>query len=306
MHPEQGGNPLIDAVLRQVTRLPLRLRRRTQQARLGQQQSRRRGAGMEFDQIKEYLYGDPVRSINWAATARRGSAMPLMNVYHEEQDFTVMLLVDLSASMDFGSTRLTKKTRAAEICASVAYSALLGHNRVGFLGVTSAVESYLPPGQTPGSERAIVERILAATSAATPVDFQLAVSVLERRVKPPALVFCLSDFLTDDIPGLARALTRLQRRYEGIALRLTDPLETTLPAGTARIVTRDLETNRVRAFSLTRKNHQRMAAQARMYEAQLDAVFQQCGVPHRTITPHSNYYHDLCSLFSSPPRRVIA
>ena len=306
MHPEQGGNPLIETILRQVTRLPLRLRRHAQQTRLGQQQSRRHGAGMEFDQLKEYLYGDPVRSINWAATARRGSATPLMNVYHEEQDFTVMLLVDLSASMDFGSTRLTKKTRAAEICASVAYSALMSHNRVGFLGVTSGVEAYLPPGQAPGYPRAIVERIMAATTAAAPVDFQLAVTVLERRVKPPALVFCLSDFLTDDIPDLARALTRLQRRYECLALRLTDPLETTFPVGTACIVTRDLETNRVRAFSLTRKNHQRMAAQARAYAAQLDTVFQQCGVAHRTITPHCNYYHDLCRLFLVDPRRVIA
>ena len=143
------------------------------------------------------------------------------------------------------------------------------------------------------------------TTAAMPVDFQMAVTVLERRVKPPALVFFLSDFLTDDMSGLARALTRLQRRYECIALRVTDPLETTFPVGTARLVTRDFETNRVQALSLTRKNHQRMAAQAGAYEAQLDAVFQQCRVAYRTITPHSNYHHDLCSLFLGDPRRAI-
>ena len=306
MHTEQGGNTLIDAILRQVTRLPLRLRRQARQTRLGQQQSRRRGAGVEFDQLKEYLYGDPVRSINWAATARRGSETPLVNVYHEEQDCTVMLLVDLSASMDFGSTRLSKKARAAEICASVVYSALMSHNRVGFLGMTSGGEAYLPPCQAQGYQRTIPERILAGTTAAAPVDFQLAVTTLERRVKPPALVFVLSDFLTDDLEGLTRALMRLQRRYECVALRLVDPLEITFPVGTARIVTRDLETQRVQAFSLTRKNHQRMAAQAHAHAAQLDAVFQQCGVAHRTITPHSNYHHDLCRLFLLDPRRVIA
>jgi uncharacterized protein (DUF58 family) len=306
MHPEQGGNTLIDMILRQVTRLPLRLRRHAQQTRLGQQQSRRGGTGVEFDQLKDYLYGDPVRSINWAATARRGSATPLVNVYHEEQDFTVMLLVDLSASMDFGSTRLTKKTRAAEICASLAYSALLHRNRIGFLGLTADTTAYLPPGRVPGYQRAIPERIVAEAAATAPVYFQMAATALERRVQPPALVFILSDFLTDDLPGLTTALTRLQRRYECIALRVTDPLETTFPVGTARIVTRDLETNRVQALSLTRRNHQRMAAQARAYAAQLDTVFQQCGVAHRTITPHSNYPHDLCSLFLVDPRRAIA
>jgi uncharacterized protein (DUF58 family) len=264
---------------------------------LGQQRSRQRGAGLEFDQLTEYASGGTVRRINWAATARRGSDTPLVNVYYEEQDFTVMLLVDLSASMDFGSTRLTKKTLSAEICASLVHSALVAHNRVGFLGFTSRLVCSLPPCQAKHYQWAIPERILACAADPAPVDFSTAATALERWVKSPALVFLLSDFLTDDLPQFERALTRVCRQHEIVALRVTDPLEMTFPSGTARLVTRDLETNRVQVYNLTRKNRQRMAAHAQAHATQLSSVLKRAGVPYLTVTPHSNYCDELSRLF---------
>lgn len=295
---------MIDTILRQATRIPLRLRRHACHTRLGQQQSLQRGAGLEFDQIKEYLYGDTVRRINWAATARRGGAPLLMNVYYEEKDFTVMLLVDLSASMDFGSSRLTKKALAAEICASLVYSALVTHNRVGFCGFTSRVVSYFPPGQSPSYQRAIPEQILEYAPEPTPVDFWGVATTLERCVPPPVLVFLLSDFLTNDLQQLEAALTRLSRRHEIVALHVRDPLEITFPRSPARIITQDLETNRVQAYSLTRKNQQRMAEQAQARSAQLQALFQRVGIAHLTVTPQSNYRDDLSHIFLSSHRRT--
>jgi uncharacterized protein (DUF58 family) len=104
-----------------------------------------RGTGMEFDRLKEYQEGDRIRSINWAATARRGGTPLVVNTYYEENESTVMLLVDLSASMDFGSVRLSKKALAAEVSASLVYSALVAHHRVGFLGFTAQADLYWPP-----------------------------------------------------------------------------------------------------------------------------------------------------------------
>jgi uncharacterized protein (DUF58 family) len=274
--------------------------------RLGQHYSHRRGGGLEFEQVKEYQDGDIIRHINWAATARRGGCMPLVNSYYEEKDLTVMLLVDLSASMAFGSARMTKQELAAELCACLVYSALVAHDRIGLLGFASRVVCSLPPRQARGYLRAVPEHILQGHADKGPASFWTAVSSLERWVKSPALVFLLSDFLTDDMLHLRQALVRLCRRHEPIALIVTDPLEVALPTGTTRIVTRDLETDQVRAYSLTRTNRQRMLASCQAQRAQLHQLFQRLGVAQLTVTPHTPYREDLRQLMLTRPRRASA
>jgi uncharacterized protein (DUF58 family) len=297
---------VIDAFIKQATRIPLRLRRPTDHARLGQQRSRQRGGGLAFDRITPYQPGDVVSRINWAATARHGGTTPLVNVYHEEKDFTVMLLVDLSASMRFGSTRLTKRARAAEVCASLVYSALVEHNRVGFLGLTAEVEHFLPPSQAPAYQRLILEHIMADSAAPTPVNFAAATTALERCLPQPALIFLLSDFLLQDTQPLESALSRLSRRHEVIALHILDPLERMFPIGTARLVMRDLETQQVQAYSLTRANQRRMAEQTQARHTHVQLLFQRLRVPYLSITPQSNYHHDLSRLFVNGYGRVSA
>jgi uncharacterized protein (DUF58 family) len=297
---------VIDSILQHVTRIPLHISRLAQQSRLGQHHSRRRGAGLEFDQITAYQEGDPIRNINWAATARRGGETPLVNAHYEDKDLTVMLLVDLSASMEFGSARVTKKTLAAEICASLVYSALAAHDRIGLLGFTSDVACYVPPRHSWAYLRAIPERILHGEAEKAPASFWTAMAHLERWVKRPALMFLLSDFLIEDTEQLHHALSRLGRSHELIALIVTDPLEVALPTGTARMVTRDLETGHVRSYSLTRRNHQHMAAREQVRQAQLRHLFRQVGIAHLTVTPHSHYREELSQLLLTGHRRARA
>ena len=192
-----------EAVVQRVSRIPYSIRWHAQHLRLGQHGSRLRGAGLEFDQLKESSYGEGVRTINWAATARRGGTPLLVNTYYEEKDLTVMLLVDVSASMDFGSVRLSKKRLVAEISASLVYSALLSHDRVGFLGFTSIVETYLPPRRARGYQQAIPAAILHDAYERTRADWVTVAAILEERLKRPALLFLLSDFLTDDMLPLS-------------------------------------------------------------------------------------------------------
>jgi uncharacterized protein (DUF58 family) len=197
---------VIETILQRVTRIPFHIPWRAHHDHHGQHQSRLRGSGLEFDQLKEYQAGEGIQKINWAATARRGESPLLVNTYYEEKDITVMLLVDLSASMDFGSTRVQKKTLAAEISASLVYSALASRDRVGFLGFTSQVECYFPPSRSKAYQRAIPEAILSSRLSSTqagggersPANFWTAVEGLERRIKAPVLIFLLSDFLIDD------------------------------------------------------------------------------------------------------------
>jgi uncharacterized protein (DUF58 family) len=274
--------------------------------RLGQHHSHQRGTGLDFEQVKAYQAGDTIRTINWAATARKGGETTLVNSYYEEKDLTIMLLVDLSASMEFGSTRLTKQGLTAEISASLVYSARAAHDRIGLLGFASGVVGYLPPRQAKGYLRAIPEYILHPHTDKGPASFWTAVTSLERRLKHPALVFVLSDFLTQDLISLRQALARLCRRHEPIALVVTDPLEVALPIGTTRIVTRDLETDQVRSYSLTRANHQRMLATGQARRAQLQQMFRRLGIAYLTVTPHSPYGAEISQLFLTHHTRASA
>lgn len=297
---------MIDTILQNIAHIPLSVRWLSHQARLGQHRSRQRGSGLDFDQIREYQPGESIRKINWAATARRGSATPLVNTYYEEKDLTVMLLVDLSASMHFGSTRLTKRSLAAEISASLVYSALLSHDRVGLLGFAGDVACYLPPRQERTYQRLIPEAILDREASSGAADWWTAVSRLEQWVPRPTLMFLLSDFLTDDHEGLQRALKRLGQRHDPIALVVTDPLEQTLPSGPARLVSRDLETGAVRSYSLTRANRRRMAEHTAARQAQLDQMFRHFRMPYLTVTTDGNYIDELRQLVLSRHRRASA
>ena len=117
MDSGQGRNSVIETILPQVKYIPLPVHWFARQARLGVHKSRQRGTGLEFDQIVEYRDGETSRKINWAATARRGGEIPFVNRYYEDKALTLMLLVDMSASMDFGSARLTKrKSRRRNFC----------------------------------------------------------------------------------------------------------------------------------------------------------------------------------------------
>ena len=294
---------MIETLLQRVTRIPLRTWCRAYDPRLGRSQSRLRGAGMEFDQLKEYQEGDRIRTINWAATARRGRSPVVVNTYYEEKELTVMLLVDLSASMDFGSVRLCKKALAAEVSASLVYSALVTHNRIGFLGFTSQADLYWPPRSLWAYQRGIPEAILQASSTRAVANIEAAVSALEDRLKHPALVFLMSDFLSDDPQQFSPALLRLHRRHDLIALLITDPRESALPPGSAQMAMRDLETGEVMVYHFSRRNRDAMATAAQARDAQLQQMFRDLGITHVRVTPQSDYPADLTQVFLGRRRR---
>ncbi len=284
---------MIDAILQQVVRLPLPSPRPGRRLRLGQHRSRQRGVSLDFDQIVDYQLGEPVRHINWAATARRSGEWPVVNTFREDQDLTLMLLVDLSASMDFGSQRLTKRELAAEIGASLVYSALCNHDRVGLLTFADRVVEFLPPRHTGAYQRAVPEAILDAPGVPADVSWPLAIDALERRVPQPVLAVVLSDFFTDDTAGMSDALTRLVRRHDPLALVVTDPCESDLPILPGRLVAQDLETGRRKAYPFTRRNQRRARAVRQAWEQELHTLLDRLHIPHLTVAPHRDYVVDL-------------
>jgi uncharacterized protein (DUF58 family) len=211
-------------LLREVRRIELTTRELVRDLVAGDYTSTFRGRGVEFAEVREYLPGDDVRSIDWNVTARLGS--PFVKRFHEERQLTLLLLVDVSASGGFGSVRRTKRQLAAEVAAVLSLAATRHRDRVGAAFYSDKVEWFTPPKSGRRQALSVVSQVLAyepegrATNLARTLDF------LEPLLRQRAAVVVLSDFL--DQTEWA-ALDRLSWRHDVIAMQLTDPRERELP-----------------------------------------------------------------------------
>ena len=212
-------------VLRQIRRLQLKARRAVEDILGGEYHSVFKGAGMAFEEVREYQPGDDVRSIDWNVTARMGH--PFVKRFVEERELTVLLAVDVSGSNRFGSGLQQKREVAAELAAVLAFSAISNNDRVGLVQFTDRVERYVPPRKGARHVLRLIRDVLffqpqrAGTSLREGLDF------LNRVQRRRAVVFLFSDFLDRDFE---KAFKRTGRRHDLVAVRLTDPREETMPA----------------------------------------------------------------------------
>lgn len=212
-------------ILRQIRRLQLRARRAVEDLLGGEYHSVFKGAGIAFDEVRAYQPGDDVRAIDWNVTARMGT--PFIKRFVEERELTVLLLVDVSGSNEFGSRARLKREVAAELAAVLAFSAVANNDRVGLVQFSDRVERFVPPRKGTRHVLRVIRDVLffepqhRGTSLAEGLDF------LNRVQRRRAVVFLFSDFMDD---GYERALKRAARRHDLIAVSLNDPLESELPA----------------------------------------------------------------------------
>jgi uncharacterized protein (DUF58 family) len=191
----------------------------------GQYQSVFKGRGMEFAEVRQYLPGDEIRTIDWNVTARTG--FPHVKRYTEERELTVMLLVDVSASTRFGSVRQFKQELAAEIAALLAYSAITNNDKVGLVIFTDRIELALPPRKGNRHVLRVIREILNHVPQGRRTDIPLALDHLNRVTRRRCVTFLLSDFLA---PDLRRPLKVANQRHDLIAVVLEDPRDSELPA----------------------------------------------------------------------------
>ena len=212
-------------VLRQVRRLHLRARRLVQTLLGGEYHSAFKGAGLSFEEVREYQPGDDVRTIDWNVTARTGH--PFIKRYIEERELTLLLVVDLSASQKFGTAMLTKRAAAAELAALLALCAVSNNDRVGLVGFTSEVERFVPPNKGPRHVLRLLRDILAFEPQKTGTDLAAALDYVVKVQRRRAIVFALSDFNGN---GYDKAFRRAARKHDLIAVRTTDRRELSWPA----------------------------------------------------------------------------
>lgn len=248
------------------------------------------GHGIEFAQVREYLPGDDIRTIDWNVTARSG--VPHVKQFVEERDLTVIIAADVSGSMRFGSVDWRKCDIAAELAAVFAFSAVENSDRAGLLLFSDNVRTFIPPRRGRAHAqvlvRAAVEAAMRGPKGAA--DLDQAVRFLERVAGRRAVVLVLSDFL--DL-NFEKPLNRLNRKHDVIAVPIVDPREERFPdRGLARVI--DLESGEARLIELARADVARRAAQRREI---LERRFRGAAVDHLTISTAVPYDRELLRFF---------
>jgi uncharacterized protein (DUF58 family) len=211
-------------LLEKVKHIEIRTSRLVNEALGGEYHSVFKGQGMEFDEVRSYQYGDDMRSIDWNVSARQGHLY--VKRYVEERELTVMLLVDLSASKDFGTVRRLKNDLAAELAALLAFSAIQNNDRVGALIFTNVVEKYIPPKKGRKHVLRVVREVLAYEPVHRQTSIETAIRYLNNVLTKKSVVFLISDFFDQ---GYEKSLRVANQRHDLVALPINDPRDTDLP-----------------------------------------------------------------------------
>ncbi|MCZ6787695.1 MAG: DUF58 domain-containing protein [Planctomycetota bacterium] len=224
-------------LLEEVRRIDVLSKRLVTDVMAGRYSSVFRGSGIEFDRVREYVEGDAQRAVDWNVTARMGR--PFVKTYTDERELTVLFLLDLSASMAGGFSLWSARQTAARICACLALSATRNNDKVGLIGFSDGVDKYVPAKKGVGHALRIVRDCLALPGGSGRTNLAPALEFTSRVVRRHAILFLVSDFLTD---GWQHALGLCARRHDVIAVRLLAPELDPPNAGLLR--TRDPESGR--------------------------------------------------------------
>jgi uncharacterized protein (DUF58 family) len=208
-----------------IHRIEITTRSITKQLFSGQYQSAFKGRGMSFSEVRDYSIGDDVRSIDWNVTARFDS--PFVKVFEEERELVVMLLIDVSASMDFGSGQNNKETTALEVAATLIFSALATNDRVGAIFFSDRVEKFIKPNKGRHHGMHILKELMTHKPQSTQTSIEEALHFFRGVMKRSSVAFVLSDFQTDE--DFSNALKITKKRHDLIAIQISDRAESELP-----------------------------------------------------------------------------
>lgn len=286
-------------LVKKIRRIRIYTNRAVNDALAGEYQSVFKGRGMEFEEVREYLPGDEIRTIDWNVTARLGR--PYVKRFVEERELTLMLLVDLSSSGRFGSLDCFKNEVAAELCALLAFSAIKNNDKVGLIIFTDRIEEFIPPRKGAEHVLRVIRELLYFKPSAGKTDIGRALAYLGRVTNKRTVAFLVSDFLNS---GFERPLRVLSKRHDLIAVFITDPREISLP-NVGIVELEDAETGETilldtRGKAQRREYEQYALGQVRETEKLLRAA----GVDRIHIRTDRSYVQPLVRFFRRRERRL--
>lgn len=213
-------------LLKKVRQIEIKTRVLSANIFAGQYHSAFKGRGMAFSEVREYQYGDDIRDIDWNVTARYNK--PYVKVFEEERELTVMLLVDVSASQDFGTLNSVKRDIVTEIAATLAFSAIQNNDKIGVIFFSDKIEKFIPPKKGRKHILYIIRELINFEAGSPKTDVSMALRYLTNVIKKRCTTFMISDFV--DAANYDNALTIANRKHDVVVLQVYDHLETQLPS----------------------------------------------------------------------------
>ncbi len=286
-------------ILKKIRALEIKTRGLVETAFAGDYHSVFKGRGMNFEDVREYQPGDEIRAIDWNVTARTGTAF--VKKFTEERELAVMLIVDVSASGNFGSTSQSKRELAAEVACLLAFSAIRNNDKVGLLLFTDQVELFIPPKKGRSHTLRIIREILFFQPAGRATSPALALDYLNKIVTRRSVVFFISDF---QAPDFSRALAVTGRRHDLIAIQIQDERETVLP-NIGIITLEDAETGeQIEINTADRALRARFADLAQKQETDLLKILRRNNIDTIDLRTGEDYLPPLRSFFKQRERRL--
>lgn len=280
-------------IIKKVRKIEIKTRGLSQNIFAGQYHSAFKGRGMAFSEVREYQYGDDVRDIDWNVTAR--FHRPYVKVYEEERELTVMLLVDLSGSLDFGSVQQTKRDLVTEIASTLAFSAIQNNDKIGVILFTDRIEKYIPPKKGRKHILYIIHELLNFKPAGVRTDIGMAVSYLTRVMKRRCTAFLLSDFYSRS--DFSKPIQIANSKHDIVAIQVYDPRAKSLPdIGLMKV--RDAETGH--EMIIDTSSAKLRQAHARYWierEDLLNRTFAKSKVDWTSVATNENFTKALLLLF---------
>jgi uncharacterized protein (DUF58 family) len=289
----------VPEILRKIRKLELRTRRFVETAFAGQYHSVFKGRGMSFDEVRQYDFGDDVRSIDWNVTARMGD--PYVRKYKEERELTVMLLIDVSASGSYGSVSNSKRELAAEVASLLAFSAMGNNDQVGLVLFTDRVEFFIAPRKGRSHILRIIREILFHAPKGKKTDLKAPLDFLNRICTRKVVAFLISDFHAENYE---QSLTIASRKHDLIAVPIEDAGEFNLPdVGVVHLQDPETDTEYEIDFSNSRvrKEFRRLAEKERTDRETLFRRKQIDSIPLRT---DQDYFPVFRTFFLRRERRL--
>ena len=281
-------------LIKKVRKIEIKTRGLSSNIFAGQYHSAFKGRGMAFSEVREYQYGDDVRDIDWNVTARFNK--PYVKVFEEERELTVMLLVDMSASLDFGTSGMYKKEMVAEIAATLAFAAIQNNDKIGAIFFTDRIEKFIPPQKGRKHILYIIREVLGFEPESKQTDITVPLQYLTNAIKKRCTTFILSDFIEER--NFKNALTIANRKHDVVAIQVYDKRVEELPAvGLMKMVDPesgedvyvDTSSRKVRAL------HRKWWIES---QVRLRDTFSKSGVDSISVRTDQDYVKSLMNLFA--------
>ena len=280
-------------LLKRVRKIEIKTRGLSKNIFAGEYHSAFKGRGMTFSEVREYQYGDDIRNIDWNVTARHNR--PYVKIFEEERELTVMLMIDVSASRNFGTISKLKKNQITEIAAALAFSAIQNNDMMEKSFFSDKIEKFIPPQKGKKHILYIIRELIDFYPEDKQTDIEQALEYMTNSIKKRCTCFVISDFI--DEHDFAHALAIANRKHDVVALRVYDPRENQLPP-VGMMYLRDAETGeQMWVDTSDKKLREAYEKYAFVREKELDAIFKRSGVDVANIRSDEDYVRALITLF---------